>query len=50
MPTNFNFRIVPHHSQCFIYRILTHRLTRIVIANEDQLSVSIYAFDLFQNT
>jgi transposase-like protein len=49
MPANFNFRIVPHHSQRFIYRILTHRLTGIVIADENQFSIPTHAFDLFQN-
>lgn len=50
MPANLNLRIVAHHTQSLVNRVLTHRLTRIVIADEDQLSVPIHAFDLFQNS
>lgn len=45
MPTHVCFSVIAHDSQSLIHRILTHRLTWIVIARENQLSVSIHAFD-----
>ncbi|EFA4677673.1 hypothetical protein FKL17_04390 [Escherichia coli] len=41
---------VHHYAQSLVHRILTHRLTWIVIAHKNQLSISAHAFDLFQNT
>ena len=50
MPTNLDLRVIPHYAQSLVHRILTHRLTWIVIAHKNQLSISAHAFDLFQNT
>lgn len=49
MPTDFRFGVIAHNSQSLVHRVLTHRLTGIVIAYENQLSIPIHAFDLFQN-
>ena len=49
MPTYFRFRVIAHHSQSLVHRVFTHGFTRIVIANEDQLSIPAHTFDLFQN-
>ncbi len=49
MPANLNFRVIAHHPQRLIRSVFTHRLTRIMIANKNQLTIATELMNLLKD-
>lgn len=49
MSTNLYLRVITHNAQRLVHRVLTHRFTMVVIANENKIALATKFVYLFKD-